>query len=78
MVIGAQVRALERFYTTLSNDEDRAAYGFRQVLFADEHLAVEELLVTDKLFRAADVTERRKYVELVESVREHGGKVSLL
>mmetsp|Transcript_17224 Transcript_17224/g.25761 ORF Transcript_17224/g.25761 Transcript_17224/m.25761 type:complete len:429 (-) Transcript_17224:138-1424(-) len=71
----AEVRALERFYSTLSSDEDRAAYGFKQVLHADEHLAIDELLVTDKLFQAADVVLRQQYVSLVESVREHGGKV---
>ncbi|CAE7732826.1 pelo-1 [Symbiodinium microadriaticum] len=71
----SEVRALERFYHTLSNDEDRAAYGFEHVFYADDHLAVDELLVTDKLFLAADVHLRRKYVNLVESVREHSGKV---
>ena len=69
------MRALERFYNTLSTDEDRASYGFRHVSYADEHLAVEELLVTDKLFLSANVQLRRLYVQLVESVREHGGKV---
>lgn len=45
------------------------------MLQADAQLAVEELLVTDKLFKSADVNERRIYVQLVESVRKHGGKV---
>lgn len=50
----------------------------RQVLNADAHLAVQELLVTDRLFKAAAVAERRMYVSLVEAVRAHGGRVWVL
>ena len=70
-----EVLALQRFYTVLAADQDRACYGYTEVLQADAQLAVEELLVTDKLFKSADVKERRMYVRLVESVREHGGRV---
>lgn len=42
---------------------------------ADDQLAIEELLVTDKLFMSANIQERRMYVNLVEAVRNHGGKV---
>lgn len=66
---------MERFYLTLSNSSDRATYGFNDIKHADDNLAVDELLVTDHLFKAADVGVRKKYVDLVESVREHGGKV---
>jgi protein pelota len=38
-------------------------------------LAIEELLVTDKLFKSANMKERKMYVNLIESVREHGGRV---
>ena len=71
----AEVRALDNFYKVLSHDQDRAAYGYAQVLYADANLAIDELLVMDKLFQAAAVAERKKYVALVESVKEHGGKV---
>lgn len=70
-----EVVALQRFYATLAADQDRACYGYAEVLQADANLAVEELLVTDRLFKSADVSERRRYVRLVESVREHGGRV---
>jgi hypothetical protein len=69
------VRALERFYSMLSLDPDRAAYGYQFIKHADEHLAVDELLVSDQLFKSADVRTRKQYVQLVESVREHNGKV---
>ncbi len=51
-------------------------YGFAHVLYADENLAIDELLVTDKLFQSADMGERKKYVALVESVKAHQGRVS--
>jgi protein pelota len=69
------VRALEKFHSTLASDPDRAAYGYQFIKHADEHLAVDELLITDQLFRAANVETRRQYVDLVESVRDHNGKV---
>eukprot|EP01041_Mallomonas_annulata_P003773 gene3773-7490_t len=70
-----EVRALDSFYSTLASDQDRACYGFDSVLAADDQLAVQDLLVTDKLFRAADVKLRKRYVDLVESVKTHGGQV---
>ena len=45
------------------------------MFYADSLCAVEELLVTDKLFQSADFVKRGLYVALVESVKEHGGKV---
>jgi hypothetical protein len=59
----------------LSVDPDRAAYGYQFIKHADDHLAIDELLVTDQLFKAADVQTRKQYVALVESVRDHSGKV---
>lgn len=54
---------------------DRAYYGYDHVTKANEELAVASLLVTDELFRNSDVKTRKKYVQLVESVRENGGQV---
>ena len=59
----------------LSVDPDRACYGMAQVQAANEQLAVAELLITDTMYRATDVNERARYVALIESVREHGGRV---
>ena len=39
--------------------------------------AVEVLLICDKLFRAREVADRRRYVELVDRVREVGGEVRI-
>jgi protein pelota len=62
----------------LSSDPDRACYGYSSVVTADAMIAVDSLLVTDKLFKAADVIQRRMYVDLVDSVRLHGGTVHIL
>lgn len=59
----------------MDTDPDKAYYGYDHVLKAHEQLAIDSLLVTDELFRASDVKTRKKYVELVESVRSNGGQV---
>lgn len=70
-----EVRALQTFNETLSRDQDRAVYGFQEVLHADDNIAVAELLLTDRLFKAANIYTRRRYVALAESVRTNGGLV---
>jgi protein pelota len=80
-----EVFALSRFHKMMSESEDRAVYGFKETLAADEHLAIDELLVTDKLFLGQqngegggqDVLLRKQYVDLTESVKSHGGKVHI-
>ena len=37
----------------------------------------EGLLITDELFRNIDFNKRRRYVDLVDSVKESGGEVRL-
>lgn len=70
-----EVKILQKFHDTLAADPDRACYGPPDVMYADTQLAIENLLVTDSLFRSSDILIRRKYVALTESVIEHGGRV---
>lgn len=72
-----EVRALEMFYTMLQTEPDRAFYGLKCVEAANEALAIETLLISDALFRSKDIATRKRYVALVESVRENGGDVKL-
>lgn len=72
-----EVRALQDFFSMLSNDPDRACYGPKHVEVAHERMAVQTLLITDDLFRNADLAARRKYVNLVESVKDSGGSVHI-
>jgi protein pelota len=70
-----EVEVLRRFFKLMQDDPDRAWYGYQSVVAANEQLAIEALLVTDELFRNSNVSTRRQYVRLVESVRENGGQV---
>ncbi|KAK9692174.1 hypothetical protein RND81_09G245900 [Saponaria officinalis] len=72
-----EVRALEEFFSMLSNDPDRACYGPKHVEVAHERMAIQTLLITDELFRSADVATRQKYVNLVSSVKDSGGNTHI-
>ncbi|RCH84293.1 hypothetical protein CU098_004607, partial [Rhizopus stolonifer] len=70
-----EVQALDKFYEMMNMDPDRAFYGYDHVAKANDRGAVGTLLVTDELFRSADITTRKKYVALVEQVRAQNGQV---
>ncbi|KAH7543430.1 hypothetical protein FEM48_Zijuj02G0183200 [Ziziphus jujuba var. spinosa] len=72
-----EVRALDDFFSMLSNDPARACYGPKHVEVAHERMAVQTLLITDDLFRNADIASRQKYVNLVNSVKDSGGTVHI-
>lgn len=73
--VAKEVEILNKFMKTMNDDPDRAYYGYDHVIKAHESLAIESLLVTDGLFRNSNVKLRKKYVQLVEAVREAGGEV---
>ncbi|KAI8799650.1 hypothetical protein BJ742DRAFT_128250 [Cladochytrium replicatum] len=70
-----EIATMEKFYNLLGNDPARAFYGYKHVETAAEANAIETLMVTDGLFRSTDLRVRRKYIELVERVKDTGGKV---
>lgn len=71
----SEVRALQAFYKMLTDDSTRAIYGPAHVMYASEMGAIGTLLVSDSLFRSADIPTRKKYVELVETVKHSGAEV---
>lgn len=73
----SEVRALESFYTMLQTEPAKAFYGTKHVEHANEAQAIETLLISDNLFRIQDVKLRKRYVILVDSVRESGGEVKI-
>lgn len=75
--VAREVSILQQFMRMMDTDPDRAYYGYNHVQKAQEALAIDSLLVSDKLFRADNVKTRRMYVDLVEKVREAGGKFFL-
>ncbi|CAN6215287.1 unnamed protein product [Urochloa humidicola] len=72
-----EVRALQDFFNMLTNDSARACYGPKHVEIAHDRLAIQSLLITDTLFRNADIATRQKYVNLVQGVKKYGGTVHI-
>ncbi|KAH7290902.1 hypothetical protein KP509_30G068600 [Ceratopteris richardii] len=72
-----EVKALKEFFDMLSNDPLRAIYGPKEVEIAHDRLAIQTLLLSDELFRNADIPTRRKYVDLTDSVKSSGGDVHI-
>jgi protein pelota len=73
--VAKEANELNKFMRMIDTNPDKAYYGYCHVAKANEELAVESLLVTDELFRSSDIVTRKKFVTLVESVRENGGNV---
>jgi len=71
----AELKALDVFYEKLGNAPEWACYGPNEVRFAHSNGAIATLLISDTLFRSSNVGLRRRYIKLVEQVREAGGKV---
>lgn len=71
------VQLLQQFFRMIDTDPNRAYYGYNQVKRADESKAIDTLLITDTLFRNPDINERKRYVDLVESVKESNGNVCI-
>ncbi|XP_035436359.2 protein pelota [Spodoptera frugiperda] len=73
----SEVKLLENFYTMLQLEPAKAFYGKKHIERANEALAIEILMISDKLFRCQDIQQRKEYVALVDSVRENGGEVKI-
>ena len=61
----------------LKIDPERAFYGYNHVEKASEADAIDVLLISDSLFRAQELAERKKYVNIVDRVRENNGQVKI-
>ncbi|KAK3226676.1 hypothetical protein Dsin_006538 [Dipteronia sinensis] len=69
-----EIRVYNEFSDMLSSNPDRACYGPKNVETAHDLKAIDTLLITDDLVRSAEIKTRQKYVELVKSVKDVGGK----
>ncbi|GJQ83338.1 pelo [Trypoxylus dichotomus] len=72
-----EVKALEKFYTTLQLEPNKAFYGKKHIERAIESMAIETLLISDSLFRCKNFGLRKEYVHIVDAVREMGGEVKI-
>mmetsp|Transcript_14871 Transcript_14871/g.25409 ORF Transcript_14871/g.25409 Transcript_14871/m.25409 type:complete len:419 (-) Transcript_14871:80-1336(-) len=73
--LSKEIDVLNKFMRLLDTHPEKAYYGYFHVQKANEELAIDSLLISDELFRSSDIVTRKKYVELVETVRERGGSV---
>ena len=78
-----ETKLMEDFRTMLRKDDGRAWYGPSEVEQAVEKGAVGRgggvLLISDTLFRAQEIASRKRWVRLVDKVRDiEGGEVRIL
>ena len=78
-----ETQLMDKFLTLMRADDGRAWYGPREVERAVEKGAVGRgggvLMISNALFRAQNVLERKRWVQLVDRVREvEGGEVRVL
>ena len=66
----SEMKAFGQFMEFLGTDPHRAVYGFKHVQMASDRSAIETMMVSDSLFRSKSIAERKKYVQLVETVKE--------
>lgn len=61
-----QSKALEEFYSIMQKDENKVAYGEKEVTRCIKMKAVQKLLIGDFLFRTKDFNKRRIFNQLYE------------
>ncbi|OIW11318.1 hypothetical protein TanjilG_20467 [Lupinus angustifolius] len=73
--VGIEIRAMRELWDMVCNNSDRACYGPKSVESAEKMKAIETLLINDDVYRSNEIGTRKKYENLVKSVKESGGKV---
>ncbi|XP_045785866.1 protein pelota [Maniola jurtina] len=73
----SEVKLLESFYTMLQLEPAKAFYGKKHIERANEAMAIETLMISDKLFRCQDIAQRKEYVGIVDTARENGSDVRI-
>ena len=75
MSCAQETQILDRFFETLGTTEDKVTYGPKSVQKALHEMAVETLLISDKLFRSKDIDKRKYYVNMHDRALRDGLKV---
>jgi protein pelota len=77
-----ETRFMDNFMTMLRKDDGRAWYGPSEVEKAVEKGAVGQgggvLLINNSLFRSQEIGVRKRWVALVDKVKEEGGDARVL
>lgn len=72
MACAQENQMLDRFFETLAVCEDKVTYGPKSVEIALREMAIETLLMSDKLFRSKDIEKRKYYVGMHDSAIRQG------
>ncbi|KAK7963798.1 hypothetical protein PG996_008516 [Apiospora saccharicola] len=82
MKFSKETRYMDELFARLRKDDGRAWYGVSTVVKAVNEGAVGRgggvLMINNSLFRSLDLATRRKYVALVDRVREDGGEARVV
>eukprot|EP00351_Strombidinopsis_sp_SopsisLIS2011_P001609 CAMPEP_0116880298 /NCGR_PEP_ID=MMETSP0463-20121206/12206_1 /TAXON_ID=181622 /ORGANISM="Strombidinopsis sp, Strain SopsisLIS2011" /LENGTH=85 /DNA_ID=CAMNT_0004530695 /DNA_START=773 /DNA_END=1030 /DNA_ORIENTATION=- len=65
---------LNKYFEILGTNEAKVTYGPKSVEFALDEMAIEVLLISDKLFRSKNIAQRKHYVSLYERANRNGVK----
>ncbi|CCF59717.1 hypothetical protein KAFR_0H03070 [Kazachstania africana CBS 2517] len=68
-----EAMVMDDFLRHLNDDDYKAWYGENEVRKAADMGAIDSILVTDSFVRSHDVSERKKNLELIDSVERNGG-----
>lgn len=71
----SQSKTLEEFYDVMKMNENKVAYGEKEVTRCIKMKAVQKLLISDYLFRNKDFDKRRNINKLYEEVKNYNGQV---
>lgn len=77
-----ETQLMDRFFELVRKDDARAWYGPRECELAVERGAVGKgggvLLISNSLFRSQNIQTRKRWVGLVDEVKEQGGEVRVM
>lgn len=77
-----ETQLMDKFFDMMRKDDQRAWYGAKECETAVEQGAVGKgggvLLISNALFRSQDIKTRKRWVSVVDAVKEQGGEARVL
>lgn len=77
-----ETQLMDKFFEMIRKDDQRAWYGPKECELAVERAAVGKgggaLLISNSLFRSQEIKTRKRWVKVVDDVKEQGGEVRVL
>jgi len=77
-----ETQLMDRFFEMMRLDDTRAWYGPKECVRAIERGAVGKgggvLMISNALFRSQDIQTRKRWVQVVDDVKEQGGEVRVM